>query len=627
LPTGAARTIVDRFWERASSQPERVALRRRAFAGWESITWGDYGDAVERASRGLLSLGLRPGDRMGLLSSNRPEWFFADLACMSIGGTTAPIYLSNSPAQVGHVLGHSGARIVVVETQDQLDKVMAVRSALPRLERVVVVEPSAAACDGFVVSWAELLRSGANGGADCGGRAARPLPEDIATFVYTSGTTGSPKAVMLTHANIWWTCLSLQRHLRMEDAQNERALSYLPLSHIAERMVSHFMQILFGSQTWFAPNPKELADDLLACRPTYFFGVPRVWEKFHAVVQARLDSKPRAPRARVEVALLRRALAVGRRVSTAEQEAVAAGGRMSEARLGPLLRAQHAWLERAVLSKARARAGLDRCERTFSAAAPIAEEIVWFFHAMGVKIAEGYGQSETTGPTTWNPPDGIRIGSVGIPIPGVTIEIAADGEVLVQGGNVTPGYHEDPDATAELLDERGLMHSGDVGTIDEYGYLTITDRKKDIIITSGGKNIAPQEIENKLKSDEIISEVVVIGDRRPFVVALVTLNEEKAREWGAQQGIEGGVAEIAGDERTLERVQAAFDRVNQSLARVEQVKRFRVLERDFLQEEDEITPTLKVKRAVVGTRYGRAIDGMYEPLAPAAGAARRDEEG
>jgi long-chain acyl-CoA synthetase len=422
--------------------------------------------------------------------------------------------------------------------------------------------------------------------------------------------------VMLTHRNIWWTCESLEEHLKMVDAANGRALSYLPLSHIAERMVSHLLQILYGSETWFLSSVPALREDLQACRPTYFFGVPRVWEKFHAAVCARLNERPHGRRDRIEIALLRRALAVGSRLTAAEQEAVRRGGSLADARLSPGLRVQHAILDRLVLHKARARAGLAECRRTFSAGAPLDPEINRFFHSLGLKIAEGYGQSETNGPTTWNPPDAIKIGTVGVAIPGLELDIASDGEILVRGGNVTPGYYSDPEATAELLDEQGRLHSGDLGTLDEHGYLTITDRKKDLIITSGGKNIAPQEIEYKLKLADPISQVVVVGDGRPFLVALVTLDEEKAVPWAREHDIDGDLAEIAGHERTLSEVESAIDEVNATVARAEWIRKFRILDRDFSEDRDEVTPTLKIKRKRVSELYADVIEELYERESP-----------
>jgi long-chain acyl-CoA synthetase len=608
-------TIIDKFWDRVRAHPDRVALRYKEGEAWSGITWREYGDAVARTSTGLLSLGFSRGDRMCLLASNRPEWFIADIACMSLGGTTAPIYATSSASQVAHIVGHSGSKIAVVEDREQLAKVLEHRPSLRALEKIVVLDGDDDGGGGdLVCSWSDFTSpADARDHDTLRERAALVRPEDVATFVYTSGTTGPPKAVMLTHANIWWTCRALERHLRMDEASTRRALSYLPLSHIAERMVSHLLQILFGAETWFATSSKTVPEDLRACEPTYFFGVPRVWEKFHDAVRARLEDPPASIRERVETALLRRALAVGREMTVAEQRAVARGRFMSDARIGPWLAAKHRFYDTVVLSKARGRAGLGQCRRTFSAAAPISQELLWFFHSMGLKVAEGYGQSETNGPTTWNQPDAIMIGTVGTALPGLQVKIGDDGEILVRGGNVTAGYFRDDAATRDLFDVTGWMCSGDLGEIDDRGYLRVTERKKDLIVTSGGKNIAPQEIENKLKSDDLISEVVLIGEARPFLTALFTLDEAAALDWAKREGLPQEVAELARDMRTIARLRAVVERVNATLARAESIKRFRILPRDFLQEEEEVTPTLKVRRSVIHKKYADAISEMYEP--------------
>jgi long-chain acyl-CoA synthetase len=425
---------------------------------------------------------------------------------------------------------------------------------------------------------------------------------------------------MLTHANIWWTTSHSEQHIPIVDGENARALSYLPLSHIAERMISHIFQIYYGSTTWFAESLETLLADLNDCKPTYFFGVPRVWEKFYAGVTAKMAAADPNDR---KTKLAKKALELGKQVTIAEQESVARGGKMSEAKIPLGVKIQHAALDKLVLHKIRAAFGLDECNLPLSAAAPLNPDLIWFFHSVGIKIAEGYGQSEDNGPTTWNPPDRIRIGTVGTAFPGLELNIAEDGEILVRADNIMKGYYKDDKATGEAVDADGWLHSGDVGELDQFGFLKITDRKKDLIITAGGKNIAPQEIENKIKSSHpLISQVVVIGDKRPFLTALITLDEEKAPGWAAEQGIEGGIAGAANHERTLKEIEGAINQVNDTMAKVEGIKKFRVLERDFLQEENEITPTMKVKRKSINEIYGDVIEGMYDKESPSsAGAA------
>jgi long-chain acyl-CoA synthetase len=617
-------TIVSRFWERVSSHPDRVALRYKASGEWTDVTWRDYGNAVRSAGKGLLSLGFDPGDKLSIVSTNRPEWHFSDIGCMSIGGVVAPIYVTNSPEQVAYIIGHSESKVAVVDGPEQLEKVLKMRSELPNLEKVVVVEGYQGDADGdFVLTWEKLISAGREVDDKRFDTVTASVdPDDLATFVYTSGTTGPPKAVMLTHSNIWWTATHSEEHIPIGDADNARALSYLPLSHIAERMVSHLLQIYNGTQTWFAESIDTLLVDLQACRPTYFFGVPRVWEKFYAGIQAKMAAADPNDR---KVKLARKAIDVGRRVTEAEQEAVRRGGKLTDANVSLGVKLQHAALDKLVLHKVREALGLDKCELSLSAAAPINPDLIWFFHSIGLKIAEGYGQSEDNGPTTWNPPDAIKIGTVGTALPELEVKLADDGEILARGGNVSPGYYKNEEATRELIDDEGWMHSGDIGELDERGYLKITDRKKDLIITAGGKNIAPQEIENKIKFHPLVSQVVVIGDRRPFLTALVTLDEEKAPGWAGGQGIDGDVATIANHERTLKEIEGVINEVNESLARVEGVKKFRILERDFLQEENEITPTLKVKRKQIGEIYGAVIEDMYAKESPTAAGASAPE--
>ena len=616
-----AQTLIERFHERVSQHPERVALRHKVGGEWRDITWRDYGDVVARGAKALLAHGFQHGDKISLLSLNRPEWHFADIAAMAVGGATAAVYSTNSPEQVAYIVDHSDSKIAFVDGPDQLEKILKMRADLKKLEKVVVFEGYQGDADAdFVMTWADWLTSGDSVSAgDYREATTRVKPEDLGTFVYTSGTTGPPKAVMLTHSNIWWTATHSEQHIPIGDADNGRALSYLPLSHIAERMISHYLQIYYGTQTWFAESLETLLPDLQACKPTYFFGVPRVWEKFYAGIQAKMATADPNDR---KTKLAKKAIALGREVTKAEQEAVARGGTFKDAKVSLGTKLQHTALDKVVLSKVRAALGLDECRLALSAAAPLNPDLIWFFHSVGIKITEGYGQSEDNGPTSWNPPESNKIGTVGTPFPELEVKIAEDGEILVRGGNVMPGYYKDEKATKETIDDEGWLHSGDVGELDEHNYLKITDRKKDLIITAGGKNIAPQEIENRIKFHSLISQVVVIGDRRPFLTALVTLDEEKAPSWAADQGIEGDVAAIANNERTIKEIEGAINEVNKGLAKVEGVKKFRVLERDFLQEENEITPTMKVKRKQINEIYGEVIEDMYDKSSPqAAGAA------
>jgi long-chain acyl-CoA synthetase len=623
----AAQTIIERFHERVRSHPDKIALRYKQGGQWKDITWGDYGNRVRRAGKAYLSLGIGQGNKVSLLSKNRPEWHVADIGCLSIGAAIAPIYITNSPEQVRHVVADSDSKVAVVEDNEQLEKILKVREELPELQKVIVIEGYNGDADpNFVMTWEDFLAQGDSlEDSRFEEATAAVKPEDLATFVYTSGTTGPPKGVMLTHSNIWWTCQSSEAQIpigesgRLDVENTGRALSYLPLSHIAERMISHLLMIYYGTETWFAESLDTLMPDMQACRPTYFFGVPRVWEKFYAGIQAKMAASDPNDR---KTKLARKAIELGKQVTVAEQEAVNRGGKLSDASLPMATKLQHKALDALVLKKVREALGFGELDLALSAAAPLNPDLIWFFHSIGVKICEGYGQSEDNGPTTWNPPDSIKIGTVGKALPGLEVKIAEDGEILARGGNIMAGYYKNDEATRETVDEEGWLHSGDVGEFDDHGYLKITDRKKDLIITAGGKNIAPQEIENKVKSAaSIVSQVVVIGDKRPFLSALITLDEEKAPGWAKQQGIEGDIAAIANNEGTQKELEVAINQVNDSLARVEGIKKFRILERDFLQEENEITPTMKVKRKQIGDFYGDVIEDMYNKESPSVAAA------
>jgi long-chain acyl-CoA synthetase len=609
-----AQTIIERFYERVLQHPDKVAFKIKAGQGWQDVTWRDYGDTVRRAAKSLLSLGYGHGDKIGLLSGNRPEWHMIDVASMSLGGATAAVYTTNSPEQVAYIIDHSDSKVAFVDTRDQLEKILKMRSELPKLQKVVIFGEIDDVDKEFVIGWNEFLALGADiedGRVDDALKAVKP--SDLATFVYTSGTTGPPKAVMLSHSNIYWTAQHSEEHIPI-DGESARALSYLPLSHIAERMISHLLQIYYGSETWFAESIDTLLEDLAACKPTYFFGVPRVWEKFYAGVQAKMAAADPNDR---KTKLAKKAVELGRQVSIAEQEAVARGGKMADARIPVSVKLRHAALDKLVLHKIRGAFGLDECKLALSAAAPLNPDIIWFFHSIGLKITEGYGQSEDNGPTSWNPPHSIKIGTVGSPLPGLEVKLDEDGEILVRGGNIMAGYYKDDVATKEAIDEDGWLHSGDIGEFDANNYLTITDRKKEIIITAGGKNIAPSQIEERIKFHPLVSQAVIIGDKRPFLTALITLDPEKAPIWAKENGVEGDIAAIASNERTIKEIEAQIHEVNQHVAKVEGIKKFRVLDRDFLQEEEEITPTMKVKRRKIGEFYADVIEDLYNRESPA----------
>jgi long-chain acyl-CoA synthetase len=586
-------TIIGMFNARVFELRDQPALRTKDAQGeWSVRTWSDYGREVRALTRALGERGVGAGDAVAVLSGNRAEYHIADLATLALGAVAVPIYHTNAPEQVEYVLDHSEAKVVFCENPAQLAKVAEVRSRLANLDKVITfTEGPADATYDDLVAHGEELDAADPAVYDDG--CAKVNPEDLAFLIYTSGTTGPPKGAMLTHANVIWTSNSL---LQIIPRHYARLISYLPLAHIAERMVSHYNMINMGGETWFGGGVDTLREDIAACRPTVFFAVPRVWEKFQMAIETRLGEL-----SGVQGALARAARESGARVTTARQENRPVS--LRDRVLYPVL-------DRVVFGKLRRQVGFDDCRAFISGAAPITRETLMFFHSLGIPIAEVYGQTEGCGPTSLNPPDRIKIGTVGPPIPGCDVRIADDDEILVKGGNVFLGYFKNPEATADTLVD-GWLHSGDLGRLDDDGYLTITGRKKDLIITAGGKNVSPQNIESALKASHLVSQAVVIGDRRKFLSALITLDEEVVRNWAKDKDLPDDIESLSKTPEVRAAVQAAVDEVNSRLSQVEQIKKFTVLPADFTQEAGEITPTLKVRRHRIEQRYEDAIEEMY----------------
>ena len=575
------------------------ALYTKIGSSWRPISWEQYGQAVKRVTGYLLREGLRAGDRVGILSFNRAEWHIADLATLHAGGTVVGIYTTNSPSQVQYILEHSEAPVVFVEHRDQLAKILTIKEQLPALRRAVLMTGETQAGDpNWVTTWAAVLAAGEEYDRDNLGEFDRRWqavkPGDLATFIYTSGTTGPPKAVMLDHSNLLFTAESLVHCTTLSDPDKDVTISYLPLAHIAERMAGHVLHLRVGHSVYFAENLAALAGNVREVRPTFMFGVPRIWEKFQGAVEKQL-----AETHGVKGAISRWAMRKG----YAAVDTTSAGGTASG--FG------HRLADRLVLAKIRSAVGLDRAEGLSTGAAPISESTLRFFWAIGLSLYEVYGQSEGSGPTSTNRPGHTRLGTVGPPIPGEEVLLAADGEVLVRGGNVFKGYFKDDAATSEALDADGYLHSGDVGVIDARGFLTITDRKKDLIITAGGKNISPSNIEVALKRQPYVGNAIAIGDRRPFMSALLTIDAEQVPALAEAVGAAPDIAALSTNDRVRAIFQAGVDAVNANLANVEMIKKFVILPSDLSVDGGELTPTLKVKRKVVGEKYAAQIEGLY----------------
>ena len=590
-----ADTIVARLFEQAAQRPQAPAHYVKRRGAWEAISWRQYADETRRVAKALIALGLEPGGTTAILGFNRPEWVVFDVATMAVGCAPAGIYTTCSSAEIAYIVGHAGSSVVLVETEEQWERIAAVRERLPELRHVVMMREAPTIDDDLVMSWERLLERGDDiDESELDDRVASLEMDSLATLIYTSGTTGPPKGVMLSHRNLAWTSQKVAEVAGVR--ADDWGLSYLPLSHIAEQLLTIHGPPATGAAVYFAESIEKVPDNLREVQPSVVFGVPRIWEKFHAGVTAKLEEAPKHRRLLVDWV---------RRVCTRVNDARNRGESPDL-----VTRAQYELADRLVLSKLKPRLGLANARLCVSGAAPIGSDVLEFFSSLDVVIREVYGQSEDSGPTSLNLPGRTKLGTVGPPLPGVSVRIAEDGEVLVKGPNVFLGYYKDEAATREALED-GWLRSGDLGTIDSEGYLHITGRKKEIIITAGGKNITPVNIEAALKQSELVGEAVVIGDRRKYLTALITLDEEAAAKYR-----EEGVAPHE-SEWIRRRMQSTVDEINRDLARVEQLKRFTILPRGFTIEDGELTPTMKIKRKVVAEHFAREIEAMYADDAPA----------
>lgn len=592
------KTLLDSLDRNARQRPEDPAYYQKEKGIWQATCWREYRHQVRLAAKAFLDFGAGPRTTVGVLGSNRPPWTISALAAMATGGAAAGIYTTNAASQVAYVLGHADAVVAVVEDGEQWRKIDAIRNDLPRLRRVVVMIDEETPDDRLAMSWSALLEHGATIPQRLlDERRAALAPEQLASLIYTSGTTGPPKGVMLSHANLTATARICGALLATTPA--DRALSYLPLAHVAEQALTIHLPVYNGYPVYFAESVDKMLDNLKETRPTLVFGVPRVWERLQAGIEARLSTAPRG-----RALLSRWAMRTGRRTAAIRNE----GGQP-----GLWLRLREQLAAKLVHRKIQRALGLDQARICTSGAAPIAVEVLEYFAGLGIVLREVYGQSEDCGPTSWNRPGRTRFGTVGPPLPEVEVKIADDGEVLVRGPNVFLGYLKDPTATAAAKDADGWLHSGDIGRFDEDGYLLITGRKKEIMITSGGKNIAPNLIESALKHIALVGDAVLVADGRKFVSALLSLEPERAARMAAELGKRP--EEMAADPVVEQHLASELEKVNQHLSRVEQVKAFRVLPRPLSIEAGELTPTLKVKRRVVEERYAHLIDSIYAPSA------------
>ncbi|MCG6922963.1 MAG: AMP-binding protein [Acidobacteria bacterium] len=584
-------TVFDVFEATARAHAARPAMQRKRAGSWEPISWAEYRDAVRRAARGLVALGVGPGTGVTIMSFSRPEWYVANIATMAAGGLPAGVYTTNTPAQCHYIADHAEAVVAIVENRQYLERFLAVRERLPRLKTIVMMEgePSGEG----VISWAELLERGSSVEAEeIERRIAAARPEDVCTLIYTSGTTGAPKAVMLTHRNISWIA---EKAVELLDIRAEdRLVAYLPLSHVAEQIASLYTSMSTGACVYFAESFEKLAENLREVRPSLFLGVPRVWEKIQAGIQvAGAQNSP----------LKKKIAAWARRVG------LAAGYADQKGRPRPWT---YPIAHRLVFSKVRASLGMDETRFAIASAAPMAVETHEFFLSLGIPIMDIWGMSELTGPATISLPSSYRTGYSGRVIPGSEMKLADDGELLVRGPHVFKGYYKNEETTRETLDADGWLHSGDVAEFDDEGFLRITDRKKELIITAGGKNIAPQFLEGKLKQIPAVSQAVAIGDRRPYVAALLTVDPSRVAAEAEKAGSPAGTAEEAASCPVFKAyVEKQVEEINHGLARYEQIKRVALLPSELTTDGGELTPTMKLKRRVIHEKHHDVIEALY----------------
>ncbi len=578
-PALDAKTACEAFQKTAEADPDRVALRMKDDA--ESYTWRDYAEKVEAIARGLAALGVKSGDTVALMLTNRPEFHFADAAVMHLGATPFSIYNTYTPEQIEFLVGDADNKVAITE-QEFLDRLVDVQKADNSLEHIVVVDGDAP--DG-VMTLDELAEQG-DDDFEFEGAWKAVEPDDILTLIYTSGTTGPPKGVQITHGNITECIRSYDELIAFPDGG--RIVSYLPMAHVAERNVSHYLPMMCGFTVTCCPNPREVVQYLPEVKPTWFFAVPRIWEKLKAGLEGMLGGlEDQDQKKKIQDAL---------EVSMKRVKTIQAGDEVPEE-----LESQWQEVDDQLISNFRQMLGLDDLEACNVGAAPTPPEVIEFFHALGVPLAELWGMSETTGAGTCNPPEKIKIGTVGPPAPNCDIKLGEDGEVLMKGPMVMAGYRNQPDKTKETFTDDGYLMTGDIGEFDDDGYLKIVDRKKEIIISAAGKNMSPANIESRLKSaGPLIGQAIAIGDQKPYNVALVTLDPDGAGDKSPD------------DPEVQKAVEAEVEKANEHLARVEQIKKFKILDGDWEPGGEELTPTMKLKRKPIAEKYADEIEELYE---------------
>jgi long-chain acyl-CoA synthetase len=587
-----SKTIADLLPRAVEAYGPRKAVMFKDDGGqWVGRSYAEVGEIVHKLALGLIDLGVAKGDKVSILANTRPEWTYFDFAALSIGAIVVPIYQTNSPDECQYVLENSDASVVVVEDDEQLEKVRKVRSRCPKLEHVILMTGTG---DG-AMSFDEVAERGASRNeGEWRERWGSVTKDDICTIIYTSGTTGPPKGCVISHGN-YRSMLDMVLEADILGGEGEITYLFLPLAHSFALLIQFGNFELGATLAYWERDPLRIVPNLAEVKPTYFPSVPRIFEKIHTAATANAEKEGGAKKA-----IFNWAIGVGKKVREAERQ-----GRSPN----PILRLQHPLADRLVLSKIRSIFG-GNLQQAVTGAAPINPEILRFFDAAGVLVLEGWGMTETSTAATISTPDTFKFGTIGKPFAGCEVKIADDGEILVKGPNVFQGYYKNEEATRDTLRD-GWLHTGDLGEIDADGFVKITGRKKDIIITAGGKNITPANLEAEIKQHPLVSQCVVVGDRRPYLVALATLDPEESAKFAEEEGLPEDPQKLASHPDLTASIDAHLDKVNEKFARVEQVKKVRVLGRDWGPGDDELTPTMKVKRAVVADKYSDEIEALY----------------
>jgi len=596
--TTGSKTIADLIPHSAAEHADDVAVRYKRDGAWHDVSYGELAEIVQEIGLGLIDLGIQGGERLCILANTRPEWSYADMGATSAGAVVVPIYQTNSPEECLWVISDSGASAIVCEDEEQLAKIVAIKDQVPNLRTVIVMDASAASSSAAstlnAITLDEVRERGRQRSVEeLDARRAAVRPEDAFTFIYTSGTTGPPKGCVLTHGN--YRAIIDMVSEAGEIAGDEVIYLYLPLAHSFALLIQLAVFDLGGTLAYFGGDTKQIVGELLEVQPTYLPSVPRVFEKIYTLAHGAIEAKPPEERERAH-----KAIALGVKV----RDMINRGEEVPQELKAPFEEA-----DEQLFKNVRAIFG-GRVRHATSGAAPIAKEILEFFWACGVPVLEGYGMTETATAATTSTVENHRFGTVGRALPGVELKIAEDGEILVKGPNIFNGYHNQASTSFGAV-ENGWLHTGDLGSIDEDGYLSITGRKKDIIITAGGKNLTPANIENDLKQCRWISQAVMHGDQRPYPVVLITLDEEEIPVYAREHGLPEDVASLSQEPAVQELIQKEIDRANSKYAQVEQVKKFVILDHDLSQPTGELTPTLKVKRSVVNEKYAELFDALY----------------